>query len=169
SMGNYAEAGLIYSQIVDIAEDVFGPVSDEVAKASNDLGLVYLYEGNYETALPLFDRALDILESSEELDLCIANPELPGSILNNKALVYIEQGLLEAAIAILQQALHFDEKTLGEDHPAVARDLTHLAEAYKRQEEFGQADAASRWATAVSQENKDRKSYFQTHKIDAEL
>ena len=83
-----------------IDEKVLGPEHPSTATALSNLGLLYLRQGLYEKAEPLYLRALAISEQA----LGSENEE-SGSILNNIGMLYIQQGLYEKAEPLFFRAL----------------------------------------------------------------
>lgn len=89
----------------------------------------------YEQAKPLYQRALQIrgrVQGPEQLKLA--------PVLNNLALLFVQQGDLEQAEPLYQRALHIREQALGLDHPDVAGPLNNLALLYRRQGNYEQAE-----------------------------
>ncbi|MDG2989698.1 CHAT domain-containing protein [Candidatus Synechococcus calcipolaris G9] len=86
---------------------------------------IFHRQGNYEAALPLYQRSLRIVETAlGENHLAVA------ASLNNLANLYFVQGNYEAALPLHQRSLRILEATLGENHPDVATSLNNLAQLY---------------------------------------
>ena len=79
--------------------------------------------GQYDQALPLYQRALAIREK-------VLGPEHPdvAMSLNNLAALYRDTGQYAKAEPLYQRSLMFREKSLGPDHPDVAQSLENYAE-----------------------------------------
>ena len=71
--------------------------------------------GDYEKALPLYQRALEIREK-------VLGPQHPSvaTTLNNLALLYESMGDYEKALPLYQRALEIRENVLGPQHPNTA-------------------------------------------------
>ncbi|TAF49744.1 MAG: tetratricopeptide repeat protein, partial [Oscillatoriales cyanobacterium] len=98
--------------------------------------LAFLYEsqGKYESAEPLYQRALDICERQLGAD----HPHTANS-LNNLAVLYKSQGKYESAEPLYQRALDICERQLGADHPSTANSLGSLASLYQAQGKYESA------------------------------
>ena len=84
----------------------------DVATSYNNLGNLYYSMGRYEEALPLHQKALEImLEQLGERHPNVA------SAYNNLAVLYKSMGRYEEAIAHYQHAINIAQQTLGENHP----------------------------------------------------
>ena len=82
-----------------------------VGTSLSNLAGMYMDQGRYAEADPLFKRALAIDEKA-------LGPEHPdvGQSLNNLAAVYLYQGRYGEAEPLFKRALAIDEKALGPDH-----------------------------------------------------
>ena len=87
---------------------------------------VQLYQaGQYQKALPLVQRALEINEKA----LGPEHPDLAVS-LNNLAGLYQAMGAYDKALPLYQRALAIREKALGPEAPATAASLNNLGALY---------------------------------------
>jgi tetratricopeptide (TPR) repeat protein len=106
--------------------------------------VVQLYAaGQYLSAIPLAERALDIQEKALGPD----HPDV-ATALNNLASLYRYDGQLALAESLYRRALNIDERALGPDHAAVARDLSNLASLYDSENRFADAEPLYKWALA---------------------
>jgi tetratricopeptide (TPR) repeat protein len=78
-------------------------------------------QGEYESARPLYERALETLEGALGRD----HPSL-APILGDSALALASSGALEAARSHYEHALETQEAAVGADHPEVALILNNL-------------------------------------------
>ena len=62
--GRYAEAEPLYKRALAIREKALGPDHPDVAKALNNLAVLYQKQGRYAEAEPLYKRALAIREKA---------------------------------------------------------------------------------------------------------
>src|ERR1700737_1846913 len=60
--------------------------------------------------------------------------------LSKKVIELYDAGQYSDAIPVAQQALAIREKALGPDHPDVANSLNNLAELYRKQSRYGDAE-----------------------------
>ncbi len=72
--------------------------------------------------------------------------------LNKESTALYEQGDLEKAEAVIQQALAFAEKTYGAEDPHVATSLNNLATILMDQQRFDEAESLFRRALAIQQQ-----------------
>ncbi|HMB05209.1 MAG TPA: tetratricopeptide repeat protein [Isosphaeraceae bacterium] len=88
----------------------------DLAPTLHNLGTLYLDQGKFAEAEPLFKQVLNIREKS-------LGPEHPDVATSLEALgaLYAKQGKHAEAETYLKRALAIYEKTLGPDHPHVAR------------------------------------------------
>jgi len=96
---------------------------DDVALALlNNLGKMLFFQGNWATALPVYERALAIRErllDPDHLDTA--------TCLSNLAIVLRALGHPQAARPLHERALAIRERMLGSDHPDTASSLSNLA------------------------------------------
>ena len=95
---------------------------EEEALLLNHLGFLYSEQGEYEEALPLYQKALKILEKTlGESHLGTA------ASYNNLAELYKFTGAYKKALPLYQKALKIHEEVLGESHPDTATSYNNLA------------------------------------------
>ncbi len=131
----YAKAGALLQQGLDIREKVLGPEHPDTATSLNDLGRLYDSQGNYQRAKTLNERALAIREKV----LGLEHPDTATS-LNNLAGAYKDQGKYAEAQPLFARALEIKEKALGPEHKDTATSLNSLAVLYHDQGKYGQAE-----------------------------
>ncbi len=90
--------------------------------------------GEYDQALPLYERALAIRKQV----LGQAHPNYVTS-LNNLAALYYSKGEYDQALSLYEQALAIQEQVLGQVHPDYANSLNNLALLYKSKGEYDRA------------------------------
>jgi tetratricopeptide (TPR) repeat protein len=107
---------------------------DETAAALTERAAAHISKGEYQKALPLLQRALEIRE--KEL-----GPEHPATAtsLNNLAMLYDAMGNYQKALPLLQRALKIREKQLGPEHPDTAISLNNLAALYVNMGDYPKA------------------------------
>jgi tetratricopeptide (TPR) repeat protein len=118
----------LYEKILQIleAEPELGPEHPYVATTLNNLAELYRHMENYEKALPLYQRALEISKN-------VFGPQHPNVVttLNNLAELSKNMGDYEKALPLYQRALEIYENALGPQHPDVATTLDNLAGLYR--------------------------------------
>ena len=100
--------------------------SSKLQYITNSLAICYDYLGNYENAIELGTKALEIYIKT----LGEEHPDYAAS-LNNLALYYSHNGDYEKAIEISNKALEICIKTVGEEHPNYATALNSIAMCYE--------------------------------------
>ena len=72
---NYDEADIAAKRIIEMAIQVYGPVSHETAKALNNLGFVQNNNQQFDAAAQNFSSAIEILETlGDRLNASLINP-----------------------------------------------------------------------------------------------
>jgi len=108
---------------------------EEVGTLFNNMGYYLEKIAQYEQALLLYLRALEIWEK-------VLGKEHPlvATSLNNLAELYRNQGKYEEALPLSLRALEIREKVLGKEHPDVAQSLNNLANLYLNQGKYEEAE-----------------------------
>jgi tetratricopeptide (TPR) repeat protein len=83
-----------------------------VAASLNNIAQLYVDQGKYAEAEPLFQRTLAIREQS----LGVNHPDV-AQTLNDLGKLYIAQSMYTQAELLLQRALTIREQVLEPDHP----------------------------------------------------
>lgn len=124
-------------------------VRSPYAKAVQDLGFIYDYQGDYSRAEPLYDQALALFEAD--------NPEQPqvGQTLNLLGNVYLAKGDYKHAEQVLQRALAVYQKKYPADHPRVTIVLNNLALAYDWQGNTAKAEEIYKQLIAIAEKRTD--------------
>ncbi|UYV77507.1 KLC4 [Cordylochernes scorpioides] len=143
----------------------------------HNLVIQYASQGRYEVAVPLCKQALEDLEKTSGHD----HPDV-ATMLNILALVYRreahflgltvklcccgrDQNKYKEAANLLNDALAIREKTLGENHPAVAATLNNLAVLYGKRGKYKEAEPLCKRALEIrekqQQSNTRRECVYQ--------
>jgi tetratricopeptide (TPR) repeat protein len=102
--------------------------------------------GNYQSAIPLAQRALELEEKAWGPD----HPNV-ATALNNLASLYRYSGQPAVAESLYRRALDIDERAFGPAHAQVARDLSNLASLYYSQKRYADAKPLYQWALATDE------------------
>jgi eukaryotic-like serine/threonine-protein kinase len=116
----------------------------ERAMSANNLGGVFVTQGEYEQAELHYRRALEIRET-------ILGPYDPrvGQSANNLGFVLAHQAEYEQAERYYERALSTFEQALGPEHPYVASSLNNLGGVLARRGEYEQAERHQRRALEI--------------------
>jgi eukaryotic-like serine/threonine-protein kinase len=116
---NGAEAPL--QEALRLSQSDFGAVSQESGRSLWALGQLRYRQGRFIDAKDLYDRSLNILETSG------APPTDVSALLDDLAQVYADEQQWALAKQTYERALVIDRRVLGDDHPRVAMRLNNLA------------------------------------------
>lgn len=141
------EAIELLKRALAITEQAYGPDHPAVVPRLN--GLAELYEGmaRYADALPLYRRALVIVDQGPD------HPSTATS-LSNLAGLYRTMGRYEQALPLAQRALVILEKSNGPEHPSTGIGLNNLAALYQDMGRFEQALSLYQRALAISEKER---------------
>jgi len=100
--------------------------------------------GNTVTAREVLDKGADRI-ATELKD----QPEVRGTLMDTMGTVYVNLGLYDRAVPLLQEALATRRAALGNEHLDVARSLFNLAVVLRRRGDYAGAEALHREALAL--------------------
>jgi len=143
--GLYPESKTALEQCLVIREKLLP--NTFLSTTFNNLALLYVSQGKYAEAEPLYKRALDI----EKL-LGKDHPSF-ATTLNNLAALYQSQGKYEEAEPLYQRSLGIRETKLGKDHPHVAGTLNNLASLYVSQGKYEEAEPLYKRALDINEKS----------------
>lgn len=112
----------LYEDLNEYLEKNLGLEHDYVSATMNNLAALNDSVGNYEEALSLYKRALDISEKN----LGHEHPHI-ATTLNNLAKLHGKMDNCEEALSLYKRAISIFEKNLGSEDPYVAIALNNLA------------------------------------------
>ncbi len=124
--GNYKDALLYSNEALDLAQKIvmpggIGGFKKGKGAALNDLGLIYMYTGNYPKALDHFLKSLKIAEE-------LSNKRGMTFVLNNIGVIYKEQSETEKALRYFIKALKINED--AGNNRGIAEDLGNIGTIY---------------------------------------
>ncbi len=119
------------------------------------MATLYVSQGRYDKAEPLYRRSFDIYEKALGKD-----HSLVAQSLNNLASLYRTQGRYDEAEPLYQRSLAIYEKALGTEHPDVATSLNNLALLYNSQGRYDEAEplyerSLAIWEKALGENHPD--------------
>eukprot|EP00240_Pyramimonas_obovata_P003175 CAMPEP_0118924400 /NCGR_PEP_ID=MMETSP1169-20130426/2554_1 /TAXON_ID=36882 /ORGANISM="Pyramimonas obovata, Strain CCMP722" /LENGTH=636 /DNA_ID=CAMNT_0006865509 /DNA_START=385 /DNA_END=2295 /DNA_ORIENTATION=- len=144
--GRFTEALPVARRQLELAEKApAGEGHDvNVAQALGNLAGVHQEMGEYDEALPLYERSLAIREKVHGAD----HPEVATG-LNNLAVLYKRMGKYDEALPLYQRSLAIREKVYEADHPAVATSLNNMGGLYYNMGRYREARPLFERALAI--------------------
>jgi class 3 adenylate cyclase/tetratricopeptide (TPR) repeat protein len=135
--GEYGAAERLCAHALTILEKAHGPDHPDVARALNNLGVLYMELGRYAEAEPLLTRALATREgelgSDHRLSVTLT--------LHNLGIVYMELARHAEAESNFRRAMAIREKMLGPDHPDVMSTWVGLGALYRKEGRYAEAES----------------------------
>ena len=119
--GDVAGGQQYFADALAMTERVLGKDHPRLVYDLDNLGLTYLMQGRTADALPLFERACKLVESSQRDTVQHA------VCLENLADANTELGHHAQALALYEQALDIRTRRSGKDHPETAKVRMNLA------------------------------------------
>lgn len=136
--GDLTGAEAPVQEALRLARSDFGAASQESGLALWALGRLRHQQGAFADAKDLYNRSLDILETTS------APPTDVSALLDDLAQVYAREQQWAVAKQTYQRALEIDRHVLGDDHPRVAMHLHNLAVVAQNMGDLKQAEALYR-------------------------
>ena len=109
-------------------------ISKDMGNLFNNIAVSYYYQGEYNKALPLNQKALKIYKEV----LGDYHPDTASSY-GNLASLYQSQGEYDKALPLSKKALKIREEVLGNNHPDTATSYNNLASLFKSKGEYDKA------------------------------
>jgi tetratricopeptide (TPR) repeat protein len=145
--GEYGASEQLCTRALAIAQNTLGPDHLDVARALNNLAVLYMELGRFEEAVPLLRRTLLI----RELALGPDDPSVART-LNNLAITYMELGRHTEAESVHARALAIREKAFAPNHPEVVFSRTGLGVLYRRQGRYAEAESLLTRVVAIQEQ-----------------
>eukprot|EP00750_Incisomonas_marina_P024529 INCI5124.2.p1 GENE.INCI5124.2~~INCI5124.2.p1 ORF type:complete len:1327 (-),score=287.09 INCI5124.2:1886-5278(-) len=124
-LGDYAVAAKLQEEAKDFFEKNYGPTHKRTANAYNNLGVLYQKTREFEKALTVGLKSLQISqETMGKTSAAVA------TALNNLGALYSEMGKSDIALKFYKKSLAIDEDKYGTDHPKVAITCNNLGAVY---------------------------------------
>ncbi len=152
-MGDMEAAQQTYEKAMKIYLEVYGWNHPLVAECADRFGRTWHKLGRLAKARNCFEKAVLAEESAAEPHLGTL-----ATYLNNLAMVLIEMREPQLAHERLSRALRLDNKTFGDRHPSVARDLANLGHTCRELRELDDAERYYRDALAMIERTEGEDS-----------
>lgn len=146
--GRYSEAISIMQKVLAMEEEK-GPEHYGLAKALNNLAMIYHDTGAYAQAEPLIQRALTITEKV----LGLEHPDM-AAVLDNRARLYQTTGSYTKAEPLFKRALVIREKVRGPGHLETATSLNNLSGLYHSMGAYAKAEPLLQRALAILEQRQ---------------
>ncbi|MGA2642311.1 MAG: CHAT domain-containing tetratricopeptide repeat protein, partial [Spirochaetia bacterium] len=106
----------------------------QTAEMYSNMGVAFTNKGEYDKAVGLYEKSLDI-------DTSVLGPQstLAADIYCNIGIIYHDEGKYDQAIEYYKKALDMDEKLRGPNSSDTAIDLNNIGEAYASKRDFAKA------------------------------
>lgn len=157
--GNFGQAAVLRERACSGFSHVRGERSEDYADCINQLGGLYLKQGDYERALPLIERAIDVFEERADAGFRLADA------LCNMSTLHQAQGLYGKAELESQRALELLE---GSDSELLVVALHGLAGSYQARGAY--ADAANLFDRALAAlDNREPKDWASIAVVNNDL
>ena len=137
--GNLPKARTLREQALGIGERWLAPCNPYSAIFVNDLAISFDEEGEYSEARRLYRKASAILDDCVQKTGVSPNPSTRATTALNEAALAVEVGDWADAERLYRTSVDMWSKTLGPDHPFVARGLDGLADVAASQGRFDDA------------------------------
>jgi tetratricopeptide (TPR) repeat protein len=149
----YVQAETVFKRSLEIRERVLKPAEHaDIATSLNNLAKAYYYQGKYEQAEPLYQRAISITEKLQPLSL-----DNLAWYTKNYALLLYAQGKKAQAEETLRKAFEMFAKS--RDNTSKAVSFYELAELYRRQKNYAEAEIWFKQALALMDDPKGQGHY----------
>ena len=132
--GLYRDSEAVYLRQIPLAAELYGTEHENIAASYNDIGVVYLDQGDYPKALDYHFKALEIFEKALGKD----HPNTASSY-NNIGGVFDDQGNYTKALEYYFKALEIREKVLGTEHSDTAQSYNNIGVVYWEQGDYPKA------------------------------
>ncbi|CAF1197628.1 unnamed protein product [Adineta ricciae] len=148
--------GLVFSNIgqLDIAEQIYRVTVHEKfagclqADTYNQLGTIKHQQGQYEEAIILYHKSLEIQQQSLP-----SNHSDVAKSYNNIGNVYSDMGDYSRALSSYEQALEIQQQSLPSNHPDVASSYSNIGNVYSNMGDYSTALSSFEQALNIRQQS----------------
>ena len=121
-------------QLVDLLIEEFGEYNSYTATAYNDLAWLYFSMDDFNNALPLYTKALQI-----RINIFGERHPDTATTYSDLAWLHKRKGDFRSSHSLFEKALEIRKKILGETHPSTAKSYNNLAGNYSVLNQFDKA------------------------------
>ncbi|HEX7061973.1 MAG TPA: CHAT domain-containing tetratricopeptide repeat protein [Woeseiaceae bacterium] len=142
-----AETVTLAERAIEIKEQQLGPDDPALAASLDNAGVLFFVRGEYERALPLYERARAIWEAA--VATAPQHKGDLGKVYSHLGPLFQELGQYSTAREHYERALALFRETLGPDHMQVAMTENNLATLLARVGDYGAASELYRHSLAT--------------------
>ncbi|KAF7128382.1 hypothetical protein CNMCM5793_003112 [Aspergillus hiratsukae] len=135
SDGRYHEAEMLYTNLIRIKREKYGPEDPSTLTSMADLAVTYSMQGWSEEAEKLQVQVMEVSKT-------VLGAEHPHTLtsMGNLASFYAGQGRHDEAEKLELEVLELEKSTLGAEHPSTLTSMANLASTYQMQERWDEAE-----------------------------
>lgn len=148
----YVAAEPVFKRALDIREKALPPENSDIAQSLNNLAKDYYYQGKYVEAEPLYIKAISISQKLKD-----PSPSDWAWYTKNYALLLYAQGKTAQAEPLFEKARKFFAENQRDRD--VAFSLYELAELYRRQKKYEEAEAWFKKAIPLMEKASGQNQY----------
>lgn len=148
--GDYRKAEQMLQTSLVLQQNVLGANNPEFAEGISNLALLYYQQQRYADAIPLYNRAVQILKTAPANDQYKSQLSLA---LNNLASCYSHEKKFAEAQQLFNEVLALDESRLGKDNPEIALTLNNIAYGYIMQKQYDKAEETLKRALTIAEKS----------------
>lgn len=152
--GFYDKAAPLLKETVDLRKEKYGKFHINVVNAINNLGTFYVEMNDFSEAEKYFLEALDIIVTTGKQNTFLNYP----LILGNLAHISHKKGDFKKSIALYEEALSIEEKTVGKNHSEYVTTLYNLGTVYVSAGNFNMAEPIFKESIQLFKEVSGKKS-----------
>ncbi|MBE0656046.1 MAG: tetratricopeptide repeat protein, partial [Bryobacteraceae bacterium] len=149
------EAERLVREGLDLAERSLPPGHPEIATALDGLGRVLEEKGDYDGAIRVLERAVELRSGQQGSDGALAGSQY------ELANVYFYAGRYKESEALNRTVLELNRRTFGSGHPKVAEALINLGAIQQDLGHYGEAEKLHRQALEINR-NFYGENHFRT-------
>lgn len=123
------------TRVLEIRQSENHPRDEDIARASHNLAATYYWDGDYETALPLYERAVELrrkLFPGDHADKALSLTHLAATVQ--------KLGNLDRAEQLFTEALNMRQRLHGNQHEDVAASLNNLGNLLVSRGDYAKAE-----------------------------
>jgi len=151
-LGEYESALDMYIRSRDLREQIYGAGSLQVAMSDNSIAWFHVQQGDYETAEPIYRRALSTLQGLEE---SISKPLWVARAMHSLGNTLIELEQYDEANQMLTGSLSLKSELLSDNKPSVALTLQSLADLAVRTKDYENAETYASQVVDIRRDTAD--------------